>query len=201
MNIAVIGTGKLGATVGLRWISAGHDVTFGIRRSGATTSLIGDSPTATPEAAANANEVVLLAVPGAAVGELLISLGTTVARKILIDATNQLGAHPMHALAACRHLAPSAVTFRAFNSLGWEVFADPSFAGGRPDLLYCGPIGEQARVVEQLITDVGLHPVRLGDLERADLIDGWTRLYFALALGESMGRHLAFRLLSPSNHD
>jgi predicted dinucleotide-binding enzyme len=80
------------------------------------------------------------------------------------------------------------------------VFADPTFADGQPDHLYSGPDGEHARTVEQLISDAGLRPLRIGDLETASLIDGWTRLYFALAVGRGMGRHLAFRLLSDSDN-
>jgi predicted dinucleotide-binding enzyme len=198
VRIAVIGTGKLGATVGLRWIGEGHEVTFGTRhhRDGRGTALIGGAPAATCETAARASDVVLIAVPGAAVEDLLSSLGHALAGKIVIDATNKLRADPMHSIPACQRLAPEAIVYRAFNSLGWEVFEQPSFAEGRGDHLYCGPAGEHSRAVEQLITDVGLRPVRVGDLSSADLLDGWTRLYFALAVGQKLGRHIAFRVLS-----
>ena len=50
--------------------------------------------------------------------------------------------------------------------------------------------------MESLITAVGLRPVWVGDgTHGADLLDGLTRLWFALAINQGRGRHLAFRML------
>ena len=77
---------------------------------------------------------------------------------------------------------PTASMFRVFNYLGWENFAAPQFGTQQADLFYCGPDLPQARqVVEQLISDIGLRPVRVGGAERAQLFDGLPRLWFALA--------------------
>ena len=56
-----------------------------------------------------------------------------------------------------------------------------------------GPIGA---VAEQLIEDVGLCPMRLGDVDQVGLVDSVGSLWFALALGQGKGRHLAFKVLS-----
>lgn len=53
--------------------------------------------------------------------------------------------------------------------------------------------------MEGLIADVGLRPARVGGLDQMQLLDGVLRLWFALAIGQKMGRHLAFKLLMPSN--
>jgi len=36
MQIAIIGTGNVGAALGQRWAAAGHDILFGVRQPGAT---------------------------------------------------------------------------------------------------------------------------------------------------------------------
>jgi 8-hydroxy-5-deazaflavin:NADPH oxidoreductase len=91
---------------------------------------------------------------------------------------------------------PQAHLFRAFNSLGWENFADPLFDGIPADLFYCGPEGDARAAVEQLISDIGLHPMYLGGPEQVGLVDSVASLWFALALGQKRGRHLAFKVLS-----
>src|SRR6266567_3162688 len=55
---------------------------------------------------------------------------------------------------------------RAFNTYGWENFADPLYQGVPGDLFYSGPAGSSQTVVEQLISEVGLRPVRVGDADR-----------------------------------
>jgi predicted dinucleotide-binding enzyme len=84
--------------------------------------------------------------------------------------------------------------FRAFNTLGWENFADPDHHGEAADLLCCGP--ESGRdVVETLVADVGLRTCWLGGPEQAEVLDGATRVWFALVMGQGRSRRTAFRLL------
>lgn len=75
-------------------------------------------------------------------------------------------------------------------------YAEPTI-GVQADLLWCGPDGDAATLVERLIADVGLRPVRLGDQDTAGVLDGVARLWFALALGQEIGRHVAFKVLIP----
>jgi 8-hydroxy-5-deazaflavin:NADPH oxidoreductase len=78
-------------------------------------------------------------------------------------------------------------------AVGWENFADPDFAGTTADLFFsCG--NADRPVVEELISTVGLRPVFLGE-EHYDTLDGVLRLWFALAVGQRRGRHLAFKVL------
>jgi 8-hydroxy-5-deazaflavin:NADPH oxidoreductase len=58
-----------------------------------------------------------------------------------------------------------------------------------------GPDGDAREAIEQLITDVGLNPMRLGDVDHVGLVDSIGSLWFALALGQGKGRHLAFKVL------
>lgn len=69
------------------------------------------------------------------------------------------------------------------------------FGGVQADLFYCGPDGESRAVVEQLIADVGMRPIRVGDADQVDVVDSILRRWFALATGQGMGRYLALKLL------
>jgi hypothetical protein len=46
-----------------------------------------------------------------------------------------------------------------------------------------------------VIAAVGTRPVRVGDIDAADVVDGITRAWFALAFAEGRGRQIAFKLL------
>src|SRR3954454_21204988 len=200
LRITVIGTGNIGATLARRWAGCGHRITIGARDPGAEhvralLAELGDGTTALglTEAVVGADAVVV-ATPGAAVPELAASLGAAVAGTVVVDATNHMGGDRLHHLDAWTASAPDASVFRAFNTLGWENFAEPDHDGVAADLLYCGP--ETGRdLVECLIGDVGLRPVLLGDADQADALDGATRLWFALVFGQGRPRRTAFRLL------
>ena len=186
MRIAVIGKGNIGGTLGGKWVAAGHDVVYGVRSPG-------EPGTASIADAVRPAEVVVLAIPGAAAKELLASLGTAVADKVVIDATNDIqGAGKLHAL---EELADGAYPVRAFNTLGWENFADPVVDGVQADLFYAAEEGRAKEVADRLIADVGLRPVWLGGVDTFDLIDSLTRLWFTLVFQRKLGRRLAFKML------
>lgn len=200
MHIAVIGSGKIGSTLGLAWHRAGHRVTFGVRPGSEVRAVaaIGNSQIDSCERAVTRSHVVLMAVPGDVMESVLSILGPVLADRVVIDATNRLDSFPMNSLATCARLAPDAVVFRAFNSLGWEVFAEPRFSNVAADHFYCGPNGPHEGSVVRLITDLGLRPIRIGGLDEAEILDSWTRIYFMLAKGQGYGRHIAFRFLTDS---
>ena len=201
MKISILGAGNIGGTIGRKWVAQGHEVVFGVRdpNSARVKALLnaieGTASAAAVAAAVNGAEVVLLAIPGQAVESTLAALGGKLDGKIIIDATNNVGRPVMNSLAAVRAHAPGARLFRAFSNLGWENFAEPVFGGVQADLFYCGDSGQARTTVEALIADVGLRPVYVGDLDQVPVIDSLTRLWFALALQQGYGRHMAFKML------
>jgi 8-hydroxy-5-deazaflavin:NADPH oxidoreductase len=112
--------------------------------------------------------------------------------RVVIDATNDIGGERLSHGEAYAERAPGARFARAFNSLGYEMFAEPSIDGDVADLFWCGPEGAG---VEQLIADVGLRPVRVGDIDALDVVDGVGRLWLTLVFRQAHPRRLAFRML------
>jgi len=201
MKISVIGAGNIGGTIGRKWAAQGHEVRFGVRdpQAGKVQSLLveigsGATAAAVHQSVAGA-DVVLFAIPGRAMPETTAQFGRQLDHKILIDATNNVGGDPMHSLDVLRQAAPSSSLFRAFSNLGWENFDTPVFKGVRADLFYCGDVGDDRADVDALIADVGLRPIYIGETEKAAIIDSLTRLWFALALEQGRGRHLALKML------
>jgi hypothetical protein len=200
MRVAVLGARIIGGTLGRKWAQAGHMVMFGVRTVAnpevqALAQELGATVGTTAEAIAF-GDVVVFAIPGSAMEEVIAAHGPALAGKIAIDAANRMGGGPMNSAAAFAAHAPSAQVYRAFNSVGWEVFADPQFGDVPADLFYCGPGGAGQAAVEQLIRDVGLGPVRLGDIGQVGLVDTVGSLWFALAYGQGLGRQVAFKVLT-----
>jgi predicted dinucleotide-binding enzyme len=200
LRIAVLGAGNIGGTLGRKWIAAGHDVTFGVNdpqgaKSQALRADLGEKARiGTPAEAVAAADMVVFAAPGGAMEQTIAANAAQLDGKIVIDTANRLGGGgPADSRAAFQQHAPRAHYFRAFNSLGWENFANPTFHGVQADLFFCGPDGAPRQSVEQLIADVGLRPIWLGDADQVGLVDSVLPLWFTLM--RQKGRHLAFKVL------
>jgi predicted dinucleotide-binding enzyme len=199
MQLAVIGAGNIGGTIGRAWLAAGHQVRFGVPSPDKYAALGSAGAEVRPvsDAAAGA-DAVLLAVPGRAVPDVLPSMAPALVGTVLIDATNQVSDEgPLNARASVAEAAATAIYYRAFNTLGWENLANPTFAGGeRADQFYAGPDGSSRELLELLIADVGLRPVWVGDIDQIETVDGIARLWFALVRGRHQPRHTAFRMIA-----
>jgi hypothetical protein len=179
---AVIGTGNIGGTLGRAFARAGIPTVFGSRH-----------PAESIAEALSQADVVLLALPAGAVADVLRAHGPALAGKLVIDAANNVGAPVAHHAALVAELAPEARYARAFNTLGWENFENPAFDGVPADLFYSCSAGDRD-TLEAHIAAVGLRPMYCGENQH-DAVDGVLRLWFALAIGQKHGRHLAFRTL------
>ncbi len=201
MLIAILGAGNIGGTLGKKWIQAGHRVVFGVRDpdSPKVTALrqsVGAEAEFIPiTSAITAGEVILLALPHAAVASVASSNARELDNKIVIDATNHFGAPMVNNLGTIQNAAPNAQTYRAFNASGWENFANPTYGVIEVDCFYCGPDKESRSIVEELIMGVGLRPVYVGGLELAPALDALGTLWVTLALRRGYGREIAFKLL------
>jgi predicted dinucleotide-binding enzyme len=201
MNIAIIGAGNIGRTLGDAWLRAGHAVSFGVREPTGQSALQAKAQlgpdarlVAIPEALHHAS-VVVLALPGGAVDEFLTINAPALSGKVIVDAANRDfgGSGASNSVAAIRAAEPAGV-IRAFNSIGWENMAEPSFDGVVADMLYCADESVRS-TAEELIGALGLRPVYVGELDQVRLVDGLTGLWAALAYGQRRGRHLAFKVL------
>jgi hypothetical protein len=188
VNIAVIGTGRIGTALATAWNQAGHGVTFGSRSGRAP---IDGVLVAAPGDAAHAAEVVVFAIPGAALADT--AAGLDLDGKLVIDCTNGGDTAQGTTVEMIAASAPAATIVKAFNTLGVENFRTPGFSGGRPDLLYVSSDDSRRESLETLISDVGLNPVRVGDLASTGVLDAATRFWFALA--GVFGRHVGYSLL------
>ena len=189
MRVAVIGTGNIGGTLGSRWRAAGQDVVYGSRNAPGEGP--GGGPLRPVAEAIDGADVVVIAVPGGAVADVIGGHGAALAGKVVIDATNSMGGAEYNSRAAISAAAPDARYVRAFNTLGWENFADP--LPGTQLFFAADPAARQA--AEELIAAIGLEPVFVGDADATRTVDGLLPLWFTLVQRSGGNRKLAFRVI------
>ena len=200
MKIAILGAGNIGGTLGQKWAAAGREVVFGVRdpNSAKAQGLRASYPPAALKSVAEAvafGDVALFSTPHAAVAEIVQAHAAALTGKIIIDATNNFGAAVVNHVQTILDAAPSALVFRAFNSLGWEHFANPRLDGAQIDHFYCGPDGQARAAVEQLIAAIGVRPVWVGGHEMLSVVDALGALWVTLAFRRGWGRGIALKLL------
>ena len=135
--------------------------------------------------------MVVLAVPGKVVGDVVAEHGAALAGKTVVDAVNRIGAPEFDSRAIIAQAAPRARYVRAFNSLGWENFANPMpgcnmFFAADPDA---------RATAEELITAVGLEPAFVGDASATATVDALLPLWFALVQQNGGNRRVALRII------
>jgi 8-hydroxy-5-deazaflavin:NADPH oxidoreductase len=101
------------------------------------------------------------------------------------------GAPEFDSRALLEAAAPSARYVRAFNSLGWENFADPVPGAN----LFFAADPEARATAEELISAVGLEPAFLGDATATQTVDALLPLWFALVKQNGGDRKVALRIV------
>lgn len=196
MKIAVIGAGNIGYTLGRKWFANGHKIYYGVRdpEHGKYAHLHESGQVSTMIDAITAARVVLLAIPGDAVSEFVDEYTQALDGKLIVDATNNIHGGPMNNMEILYKNTTNTQLVRAFSTLGWENFANSVVNGQQVDLFYCGHNGART-ITEKLITDVGLRPIYLGPMEKAELVDGLTKVWFELVFELGHSRRLMLKMV------
>ena len=214
MKIGIIGSGNVGGTLGTRLAQLGHQVVFSSRNphSDEMNALVSKAgPTASTDTVAGtvlASDVLILATPWPATKAILETAagsdGTGLEGKILVDATNPL----LPNLAGLEigtstsggelvaSWAPGAVVVKAFNTVGYNIMADPSIGGRKALLYYCGDDVAANATVGQLATELGFDAQDAGPLTQSRLLEPFALLWIRLAFTKGHGREFAFQTIS-----
>jgi predicted dinucleotide-binding enzyme len=203
MRVGIIGAGSLGTALGERLGEAGHEVMFGgsataLEVAKRLNALVG----ANSEAAAFA-EVLVLAVPYAAVDAALDEAGS-LNGQVLWSCVNALK-RDMSGLAVGFHTsAAEEIARRAPEAR--VVAAIPPFANAlasgallydeqlAPSVFICADDATAKRPVTRLVADLGAHAVDAGPLSCARLVEPAMMLLVRLAYAD-LPRDLGLRLL------
>jgi len=185
VKIGVIGSGRIGSTLGALWVKAGHEVMFSDRDAEQVKrAMDGLGPRARAGSVQEAvafGDAILIAVPYGALPAVAKEVGAALKGKVVIDPNNpvpsrdgELGAQAKEKGAAVSTAAilPGARLVRAFNSWGYTTMAREA---NRPVPRMAIPVAADdvgaLKLGMQLVSDAGFDPVAAGSLAASKAFD------------------------------
>jgi predicted dinucleotide-binding enzyme len=207
MNIAIIGSGKVGKALARSSLRAGHQVTLSAtsadNASEAAKATGAHAASSSVEAVKDA-DIVIVAVPYDKLGELFRGLGSSVDGKVVVDATNHVNTqNPGEALGTTsnaeeiqkRH--PKVLVVKAFNYAFASRMAGPSVGGTRLDGFVAGDDQAAKDKVLELVKSIGFRPIDAGPLVMARVLEGMALLNITLQIRHSWPWQNGWKLVGP----
>jgi 8-hydroxy-5-deazaflavin:NADPH oxidoreductase len=208
MQIGIIGSGNMGASMGRIWAGKGHKVCFSFSKDPNKLKGVADAAgpnarTGTPAEAAAFGQVILLSVPWRAVTLALTAAGA-MKGKVLFSCVNCVkpdfsGLAVGTTTSAAEEIAklvPGARIVEAIPPMA-QILAAAShrIAGHQISTFYCGDDADAKATVGKLPADLDLDPVDAGPLTSARYIEPAGMLVVQLGYGMGLGTNIGMRLL------
>jgi NADPH-dependent F420 reductase len=191
MQITIIGTGNMARGIGTRALAAGHGVTLLDRERAKAEALAGElggEATAGTVGDPLGDDIVVLAVPYAALPDVLARYGDQLEGRVVVDITNPMDFttfEPIRPAAgsAAEEIAaarPRAKVVKAFNTTFAGTLVAGQVAGHQLDVFLASDDPEAKRLVAQLVAESGLRAIDAGPLRRARELEALGYLHIAL---------------------
>lgn len=207
LKIGVIGSGRIGSTLGGLWAKAGHEILFSDRDAEqakrAAESAGPHARAGTVKEAVAFGDVVLIAVPYGALPAVAKEVGETLKGKIVVDPNNpvpardgELGvqAKEKGAAVSTAALLPGAHTVRSFNSWGYATMArEANRPAPRMALPVAADDAEALKAGMKLVADAGFDPVAAGSLAASKAYDLGSPVSGKILTADELRRALSLR--------
>jgi predicted dinucleotide-binding enzyme len=177
MKIGIVGSGRIGGTLGGLWVKAGHEVMFSsldVEHDKALAASLGPNARAgTSRQAAAFGDVLLIAVPYRALPQVGKDLADLIKGKVVIDACNPIPnrdgeiatwAREKGSGLASAELLPGALIVRAFNAIGYSRLPEAAQRTERIGMPMAGDDANAIAVASSLVREIGYEPVMIGSL-------------------------------------
>ncbi len=193
MKIGIIGSGRVGGTIGELWVKAGHEVVFSAKTIEEVHSLLDRlklGPRAragTPKEAAAFGAAVLVSVPYAALPSVGRDNAAELKGKVVLDTSNPIPNRDGDMATAAREkgtgvasaeFLPGVRLVRAFNCVGWNSMRTEAHRAGEKLAIPLAADDQAAlKVAIGLVQDAGFEAVVVGGLARAREFDYGTPIF------------------------
>jgi 8-hydroxy-5-deazaflavin:NADPH oxidoreductase len=185
VTIAMVGKGKVGLALGNALAAAGHSVRYAER--GMVT-----------EQARGADVIMIAASPAATI-EIAQALLPVANGVVVIDAMNSVSMKPegfVTSTHAFQALLPEAHVVKCFNTVGFEVMANPVFGNGRATMFMAGDDATAKERARELALAIGFGACEdVGGSNRFEALEQLAMVWISLAMMQGKGRAFAWHLL------
>ncbi len=189
MKIGIIGSGRIGGTLGELWAKEGYDVMFSSLDLEHDKQLAAKvhAKAGTPAQAASFGEVLLVSVPYPALAQIGNDYASSIKGKVVLDTSNPIQSRDGDMAIAAREkgtgvasaeLLKGAKLVRAFNSVGYSKLQSENHRDGdRIAIPLAGDDKHALDVAVKLVKDAGFEPVVVGGLSTAKTFDVGTPVF------------------------
>jgi 8-hydroxy-5-deazaflavin:NADPH oxidoreductase len=190
-KIGVIGSGRIGGTLGELWVKAGYPVMFSsldLEHDKELAARLGAGAQAgTPAQAAAFGDVLLISVPYSALPQIGRDYAQSIKGKVVLDTSNPVQARDGEMAIAARakgtgvasvEYLPGARLVRAFNSVGYtSLRSEAHRAGDKIAIPLAADDDAALQVAKRLVEAAGFEPVVVGPLSKAKEFDVGTPVF------------------------
>jgi hypothetical protein len=179
-NVTIIGSGNMGqAIAGL------------VSKGGHTAQVLGEADTDQ----AVTGDIVILAVPYAALADVVATRGPSLAGRVVVDITNPVDFATFDSLlvpadsSAAAELAaalPGSTVLKAFNTTFAATLATGTVGGLPTTVLIAGDDADAKAQLAAVVTAAGLNAIDAGSLRRARELEAIGFQQISLAVGEKV---------------
>ncbi|TFD46928.1 diguanylate cyclase [Cryobacterium frigoriphilum] len=180
-SFTIIGTGNMGSAIGGVLAAGGSDVTHIAHANVGTAPLTGD--------------IVILAVPYAAVDDIVTAYAEQLQGKIVVDITNPLNFETFDSLvvpvgssatAEIQTKLAGSTVLKAFNTTFAATLASAQVGGLKTTVLIAGDNTDAKNTLAAAVTAGGVAAIDAGSLARAHELEALGFLQLTLAVGEKI---------------
>jgi hypothetical protein len=191
LKIGIIGSGRIGGTLGELWAKAGYPVMFSsldLEKDKELAARVGNGAQAgTPAQAAAFGEVLLVSVPYSALPQIGRDLAASIKGKVVLDTSNPVQARDGDMAVPAREKGTGVASaeylggarlVRAFNSVGYTYLRSEAHRSGeRIAIPLAADDPDALKVAIRLVEAAGFEPVVVGGLARAKAFDVGTPVF------------------------
>jgi 8-hydroxy-5-deazaflavin:NADPH oxidoreductase len=211
MRIGILGSGDVAKVLGSGFLKHGHEAMLGTSSPAKLTDWLAQNPQGSVGSFSEAalfGEVVVLALKGTAVVDVVRAAGvSSLAGKVVIDATNPITDAPLvngvlkfftgpneSLMEQLQYACPDARLVKAFNSVGAASMVNPQFDGVKPTMFICGNDASAKESVSAILDQFGWDAADMGTAVSARAIEPLCMLWCIRGFLNNEWTH-AFKLL------
>ncbi len=201
MRIAILGSGNFGKALSAASVHAGHRTVLSAQhpeRAAGAARETGAIAATSNQAALEGAEIVILAVPYAAVSDIARTVGSELAARTVIDATNRFDPLTLDGTSNAEQIQsalPSAHLVKALNTVVAARLGAPAIDGVSLDGYLAGNDTTAKTQVAEFLQSLGFHPVDSGALVMARALEAIGLLAIQLNMNNGWTWETGWKLL------
>lgn len=203
MKIGIIGAGNVGGALGRACVRAGHRVAISSKDTEDAAKVaqeVGAKAADGNQGAVREADVVILAVPYAAMASILEELGDDLIGKVIVDVSNRFAAEELSDPSNAEQIQQmtTAPVVKAFNTIFASHQSNPKVDDITLDGFVAGDDDDAKATILTLVESLGFRSIDAGPLAMSRALEGMGTLNISLNMQNEWPWQTGWKLLGPT---